>query len=656
MQSLKHEFPRPNVAWPALLAMVILLIVLLGAYTIIESRRLQRNLNRELEGRAVALIGILEASSKNAIASNALLEEAVSQRLLDNARFVDFLIGRSPRAAELIQRMVAENRLAKVELLDREGRPVPVPRVEGPPGAWGGGRGPSGLAQRGPGASGEPGQPSESVAPGRGLNMKMGQMMRPPSESEPRSPEGQHASVEPHSGMMFMWGPRWWGGPRGDPAQLFRSLPTGAKVRRFWEGSAFGVAVPAQSFPGIIAIHADAEYLLNFRREIGVESLVEDLGRQSAVAAVSLLDRNLTVLASSDPARVGRREADSFLSEAWQAGAVRGRHLKLPDGREVYEVVKSFTLEDKQAGLVRLDLGTEGHAGVARQAQRGILLYSLGLLVVGIGGVVAIFWIQAHHVAERRALEAAMAREQRLAAVGNLAAGVAHEIRNPLNAISIGLQRLRKEFPPAEPEARAEYVGFTEIMQAEVSRLNAIVDRFLTLARPGRLALTEEPLAPVLEELLRLLSPQASSQNIQVVTDLALEGARVRMNRQQLTHAFMNLLLNAIQAMPDGGTLTLRAEALPAEQMVSMAQLGERPNLPRSVARVTISDTGTGISPEHLDRIFEPYFTTKEGGTGLGLALAHKIIQEHEGRIDVEDRVPPGATFVVVLPIVPTAA
>jgi signal transduction histidine kinase len=639
---------RLHVAWPALLATVFLLIVLLGAYTLIESHRLQRNLSRELEERAVALIGILEASSRNAIASNALLEEAVTQRLLDNARFVDFLVGRSPRATELIQRMAAENRLAKVELLDPGGRPISLPRVEAPPGPSGGSR-PAGLAQRRAGRPGEAEQSPEATPPGRGPGMMMGWMMRPPGEPASRPPESQHAP-----GMMFMWGPRWWGGSQGDPTRLFPSLPKGAKVRRFWEGSAFGVAVSAQSFAGVIAVHADAEYLLNFRREIGVERLIEELGRQSGVQAVTLLDRDLTVLASSDAAEVGRREEDGFLREAWQAGTVKGRR-RLLDGREVYEVVKPFTLETKQAGLVRLDLGTEGLAGVARQAQRGILFYSLGLLVVGVGGAVAIFWIQARHLGERGALEAAVAREQRLSAVGNLAAGVAHEIRNPLNAISIGLQRLRMEFAPAEPEARGEYARFTGIMQAEVGRLNGIVDRFLTLARPSRLTLAEEPLAPVLEELLTLLSSQASAQRIEIATELQLQGAQVRMNRQQLTQAFMNLVLNAIQAMPGGGTLTIRAAVLSTGRAVPMARQEARSTPLRPVARIAISDTGPGIAPEHLDRIFEPYFTTKEGGTGLGLALAHTIIQEHDGRIDVESRPGEGATFVVRLPVIDAA-
>jgi signal transduction histidine kinase len=615
---------RFRLAWPALLATVLLLILLLGAYTLIESRRLERDLSRELEDRAVALIDILEASSRNAITSNALLEEVVAQRLLDNARFIDFFVARSPRAQDLIQRVVTENRLAKVELLDSAGNPIPAPRAEASP------SGP------GPGGQADP-------APGQHGRIMMGWMLRPPDAAGSRSPEGR-----PTPGAPFMWGHRWWGGARGDPALLFPSLPKNAKIRRFWEGSAFGVAVPAQSFPGVIAVHADAEYLLNFRREIGVQGLIEDLVHQSGVVAVALLDRDLTVLASSDPAAVGRREEESFLREVWDAGTVRGRRQRLSDGREVYQVVKAFALEKRRVGLVRLDLSTEGLTGVARQAQRGILFYSLGLLAVGIGGAVAIFWLQARHLAERRALEAAVAREQRLSAVGNLAAGVAHEIRNPLNAISIGLQRLRKEFAPSESAGRAEYEHFTEIMQAEVGRLNTIVDRFLTLARPSRLTLTEEPLAGVLEELVTLLSSQASAQQIRIVADIQLDQARVRMHRQQLTHAFMNVLLNAIQAMPQGGVLTIRGAVVPSDRGATAA----RSPAARPVARIAISDSGSGISPEHLDRVFEPYFTTKEGGTGLGLALAHKIVHEHEGSIRVESAVGSGATFVITLPVV----
>jgi signal transduction histidine kinase len=624
--------------WPALAATVLLLIGLLGAYSLIESRRLERNLSRELEERALALIGVLEASSRNAIASNALLEDLVSQRLLDNARFVDFLVARTPRAQELITRLASENRLARVELLDRAGQPIQLPQPEGLMGGPGGGRwGPGGPGRSGSGSAPELEAPGPTQGPGRWPHrmmgsgmMGMGRMMGLPEETPGQPGYGRRAA-----GMPFMWGHRW-GGPRGDPGQLFPSLPKDAKIRRFWEGSAFGVAVPAQSFKGIIAVHADADYLLHFRREIGVERLIQDLGKQAGIAEVTLLDRHYTVLASSDPAAVGRQDQDPLLRVAWDASALRAGRASREGGAEVYEVVKPFALENKQVGLVRLGLGTAGLAELAGQTRRSILFYSLGLLVVGVLGAAAIFWIQARGLVERRALEAAVAQEQRLAAVGNLAAGVAHEIRNPLNAISVGLQRLRREFAPAGTEARTEYERFLEILRGEVGRLNAIVSQFLSLARPARLTLTEAPLAPVLQDLATLLESQASAQHVRIVQQLDLAGATVRMDKPQLTQAFMNLMLNALQAMPGGGAVTIQA---------SLASAGP-------TARVTVSDTGPGVPAKHLDRIFEPYFTTKEGGTGLGLALARKIVEEHQGTIRAENSPGGGAIFLVTLPVV----
>jgi len=628
---------RPLLAWPTLLATVLLLILLLGGYALMESRRLQQSLARELETRGVALIGVLEASSRNAIATQTMLEEIVAQRLLDNARFVDFIVARTPRAQELIQRVVKENRLAKVELLDREGQPVALPQIEMPgPGPWAGGRGFGGPGRRALGAREGEGAP-EAESPGQRRGPMMHGMMRPPEGSGPPAAGGDRPA-----GMPFMWGQRW-GGMRGDPTRLFPSLPKNAKIRRFWEGSAFGVAVPAQSFPGVIVVHADAEYLLNFRKEIGLQPLIQDLGKQPGIVDVSLLDRDFTVVASSDAATVGRQEQNAYVREALNSGTVRSRRQPCGTGCEVVEIVAPFTLAQKQVGLIRLGLSTAGLADVTRQAQRGILWYSLGLLAVGVLGAVVIFWAQARHLAERRRLEAAVAHEQRLSAMGNLAAGVAHEIKNPLNAISMGVQRLRMEFAPAAPEARQEYTRFTRIIETEVSRLDTIVNQFLTLARPIRLTLADEPLAPVVKELLTLLSPQASAQGVTLVDEVQLGETRARFDRQQLTQAIMNVLLNAIQAMPKGGTLTVRADVI-APPAGSAAVGG-------ALARIVITDTGPGIRPENLDRIFEPYFTTKEGGTGLGLALTHRIILEHRGSIRAENRPDGGARFVIDLPL-----
>jgi signal transduction histidine kinase len=604
--------------WPGLLATVLLLILLLGGYSLLESHRLQANLQRELEDRAGALIGVLEAASRNAVRSTSLLEELIAQRLLDNARFIDFLAGRGPWAQELIERVVRENRLAKAELLDPTGQPIQLPTGS--------------SSARGPGHAGPQGAEGPAGSPGAGgppWRMGPGMMARRgllPSESGERPPEAGRGR-----GAPFMWGPRW-GGPRGNPADLFPSLPKTAKVRRFWEGSDFGVAVPAQNFSGIVAVHADAEYLLNFRKEIGLQRLIEELGRQSGVVAVTLLDQELRILADSDPAAVGRQETDPFLRGPWEADAVRGRSLR-GERQGMYQVVTPFHLEQKSIGLLRLELGTEGLAEAVRQAHRSILFYSLGLLLVGIAGAVAIFWTQARHAAERRLLEAAMAKEQRLSAMGNLAAGVAHEIRNPLNAIAVGLQRLGREFVPAETEARAEYGGFVRLLRDEVGRLNTMVDQFLTLARPLKLTLTEEPIGTVVAEVVSLLAPQAAERGIRIEQTGTADTIRVRMDHGQLNRALLNVLLNAIQAAPRGGGVTVTTDAA------------------AGTVRVWVADTGPGIALEHLDRIFEPYFTTKEGGTGLGLALTRKIVQEHGGEIRAENGPGGGALFTITLPI-----
>ncbi len=617
MSHSPHHRPRPLRVWPALLATVLVIVVLLGGYTWMESRRLQRSLARELEERAAVLIGVLEASSRNAITAQTALEEVLAQRLLDNARFIDFLIGRSPRANELIQRVITENHLAKVEVLDSEGNPISLssaePSAAGPAYSFAG----RGMRSR----------RGEQEAAGRTPMPMMRGMMGPPDAGGP-------PPTTDHPGMPFMWGMRW-GGPRGDPSRLFPSLPKNAKIRRFWEGSAFGVAVPAQSVAGVIVIHADAQYLLSVRREVGPQRLIEEMGKQSGVTDAALLDRDLTVLASTDPTQVGRRDSDAFLQDASAARSPMSRRRACGPGCEVYEVARPFALEKDRTGLIRIGLSMAGVSDVQRQAQRSMLWYSVALLGVGAAASAIIFWMQSRHLSERGRLEAAMVREQRLSAMGNLAAGVAHEIRNPLNAISVGLQRLRLEFSPATAESRTEYLDFTRLMEGEVRRLNTTVDRFLTLARPLRLTKQAEPILVVLKDQLSLLVGQAEQQGVRLVEELALPDVKVSLDRQQFGHALMNVLQNALQAMPNGGTLIVRADLASGPARV----------------RIAIADTGPGLPPDLVDRIFEPYFTAKEGGTGLGLALTHRIVLEHGGSVRAERSASGGAQFVIELPL-----
>lgn len=424
-----------------------------------------------------------------------------------------------------------------------------------------------------------------------------------------------------------MWGQRWHAPDRKPPEEA-PALPPVLSERRFWEGSAYGVAIQARSFPGFIIVHADARFLLNFREQVGVQRLMQDLVGRPGVAFALLEDDRFRVLAASDPSRVGPVEKDAFLAEAVAQGETRSRTTVLPGGARVHEVVRPFTLQGGRRGVLRLGLSTVAMEQVWRQDRLTLLLFTGGIVAVGI---LAIFFNQRRYLRGVRALEEEVRLRERLASLGNLAAGVAHEVRNPLNAISVGIQRLRRELPPAGAGERAEFDRFTEVMQGEVLRLNGIVERFLQLARPAPVHPKACDVASLIADLLALMGPEAAGRNI-TVRPVIPGPLPARVDPDQVTQVLHNLIANACQAMPDGGEVTVEAKA------------GEGGIL------ISVTDGGEGIPAADLGKIFEPYFTTRARGTGLGLAIAHRIVEDHGGRIEVESRVGVGSTFRVRLP------
>jgi len=566
------------------LASVLLLAALAALFGLSEALRTQHELTRQLDEKGLALAGALEISSRNAILSNALMEEMITQRLLDNARMVDQVLLSRPADPQWLKRVSAANGLARVDLLDRAGRPYEPP----PP-------------------------PASPPPPFPMMGGMMGRAPGTPAEAHER-----------HARMMYMWG-RSWAAPSPE-----EEAPPAIRDRKFWKGTVLGVAVGARSFPGIIAVHADANSVLNFRREIGVQRQVEDLGRQPGIESVALLDQDLTVLAHSTPDRVGEREADEGLQSALESGRVLTRMVGSAGGGRVYQVVKPLALEGSRTGLLRIELSTASMDRIWKGDTLTAAVTAAAVLGLGILGMSVIFYTQHRHLREVKALEAEMERGERLATVGNMAAAVAHEIRNPLNAVSMGMQRLRVEF---EPAPREEYLRMVDLVQGEVRRLNVIVEEFLSLARP--LSLKREPIivAALLDEVLGLVESEARGAGITIEREIPAGLPVLHADRDRIKQVLLNLVLNAIQAMPSGGTLEIGAGA------------------GGGTLTVTVADTGSGIAPEVLSKVFEPYVTTKTQGLGLGLAIARRIVEAHGGSIQAESEPGRRTRFRFALPL-----
>ena len=239
-------------------------------------------------------------------------------------------------------------------------------------------------------------------------------------------------------------------------------------------------------------------------------------------------------------------------------------------------------------------------------------------------------------------LEAQLRRSDRLAALGTLAAGLAHEIKNPLTSLRTFTRLVSRRFN----DQRFRQT-FERVVPRELERINGIVERLLELARPRRLSLKPVQLPVLLGRVVELYANQIETKQIIVLHEYARDLPTIQGDGEHLYQAFLNLVTNALEAMGTGGRLTLRAGWSEDRDWLSSSR-----RAPKRSVKVEIEDTGTGIPPAEADKIFNPFFTTKEGGTGLGLALAHKIIEDHDGSVTFRSSPGAGTTFRLLLPVI----
>jgi signal transduction histidine kinase len=232
----------------------------------------------------------------------------------------------------------------------------------------------------------------------------------------------------------------------------------------------------------------------------------------------------------------------------------------------------------------------------------------------------------------KRELEDKLNTAERQAAIGRLTQAVAHEIRNPLNVINLSIDHVATKYAPEDEKRREQLNRILSSIRDEVARLKRLVSDLLNYGRPARLAVETVDVRKLVDETIALVRPQADEQDVEVTLEGAPSPVEVRGDRERLKSCFSNIAINALQAMPGGGRLDVRIAKLDGS------------------VEVTMVDTGVGISEEALSKIFEPYFSTKQAGFGLGLAVTKTIVEEHHGSIDVRSEPRHGAIFTVRLP------
>jgi signal transduction histidine kinase len=448
------------------------------------------------------------------------------------------------------------------------------------------------------------------------------------------------------------------------------------------------------------------------RTDPGLRSILESSIYGESVTGAAILDNTGAVVASSDPTRVGQRMAGGAdLAALLNKDAIEQlRVIYSPEGQTL-EAREPMTLGDQAFGSIRIGISTLLMRQELNASLRPALLTAAIALAVAIlvAGLLAQLFLRPIHVirsgltrlgqgeqgvtldlppgdefgdlgrffnevsqqlsADRTSLtgkgsnlqstvERAVAYSRKLVALGRLTAGIAHEVKNPLNAMMIHLELLRTKIrsgalaPVPEPQPVAATGGLglaepqrspasdqrvhgalqhVEIIESEIHRLDEVVQGFLKFTRPEDLQLQAVDLSALLHDLLPLIEPEAQVNHVKVTVEAS--PALINGDAAMLRQAFLNLAINACQAMPGGGTLRL-ATAPAANDRVE----------------VRVEDTGIGIAPEHLQKIFDLYFTTKEHGTGIGLSMVYRIIQMHDGELEVESTQGSGTTFRVMLP------
>ena len=317
------------------------------------------------------------------------------------------------------------------------------------------------------------------------------------------------------------------------------------------------------------------------------------------------------------------RDTDSPISECVKVGNIKFLEVFLP-----------FKMDGQVIGKARVGLETQETDELLLEKRQHIYLWTGLMVAVGFLAMGLLYRTQNRHIARLQAVRQRLYQAERLSSLAKLGAEVAHEVRNPLNGISMAVQRLQREFTPAGTTPKQEeFEQITRKVRDEIRRINTIIEDFLSLSRSERLDLRRHALKDLVERIVFLVREEVQARGIDVGKHWEQGSFSILMDADKMQQALLNIVRNAVDSISDRGSI-----------IISLEYSG------KNLISIKVRDTGEGIPEGEEQKIFEPHYTTKEKGSGLGLAIAREIILAHGGEIRVKSKLEEGTTFEILLP------
>lgn len=394
------------------------------------------------------------------------------------------------------------------------------------------------------------------------------------------------------------------------------------------------IALNRKDGSGIIIIALDRTGLRYWGTKVSIEQAVDESGGAKGLGLIYMIMIDQS----------GKRYAQTgVIPQKWlpgempQAEIMAGKkgltsrqvtYLK----KKILDIAVPLKLNGEVIGIVRLGLERGNADRLISENTRNMFIIMILIVIIALLAVWLMYKNQKNHLAGIVKMERQLEKAERLSALGQLAAGVAHEIRNPLNAISMASQRLKRDFIPSDPGKVNDFQTMTGVIRDEIRRLNGIIEEFLSFSKSRRLELREYPIATVLQKILNLVLEEAKVKGITIQADLPDDKLVIPMDMDKLQQALLNIIKNAMESIDHEGQITIST---------AMAE--------KNMIKISVTDTGCGMTREEVEQIFNPEYTTKEKGLGLGLTLAHEMIRGHGGEIRVWSQKNKGTTFEILL-------